>query len=213
MSTTADATRPEGVKNTTILMVLILCLEVVLMAYSLIMVARLAGTSRNPFFSGGIGLISMSYSLLTFLIAAVFVYFYWQGQNVARWAVLIDSGWVLLQTAFAGFTLFSFHSLGRVQHSTLYMSFGLNGAKCALALYFFWYLNQPTVKAWFLSSEALPVSGGAMYPPAPYAASTFPPPVQAAAPLPVSSIPTAPQDPISPRDPPAPPPAGTGFTV
>ena len=193
---TVDSTRPEGVKITTAAMAAFLVAQFVLALYSMHRVSAIIAERQGGFhipavFSGGIGIFST-------VIAAVFVVLYWQGNNVGRWAVLIDSGLVLLNAISSIFTLVFMRHIqtGLGLGPVLYIGTAINLLKACLAVYFFWYLNQPEVKAWFVRSA--PGAGG--YPPQGYAT-----PYAQQPPSPYATAEPVPQQPIDP-----PPP---GFTV
>jgi hypothetical protein len=77
------------------------------------------------------------------LLAAVFVLFYWLGQEWARWAVMIYSVWTLLW-------MFAIVATFRRSH--------LNGmvtlAKDIFSIFLLWHLNTAPIRAWFKAPKS-----------------------------------------------------------
>lgn len=81
-------------------------------------------------------------AIFSAVISAVFVFLYWKGFDWMRWVVMVYSGLVILGAIIAAVT-------GKLTHLTGAVSVG----KAILAIYLFWYLNTPPVRAWFSSPK------------------------------------------------------------
>lgn len=100
--------------------------------------------SPNPSVPAGMmGMIMHVGAIVGALISAVFVFFFYAGQNWARWVVMIYSVLVVVQLVFVMKTW-------NVSHAAAMISI----AKALLAIYLLWYLNTPLVRDWYSAPKS-----------------------------------------------------------
>jgi hypothetical protein len=93
---------------------------------------------NSPISASGYGGIVHGVVIVFSLIAAVFVWFYWNGHNWARWLVMIDS-------------VYQIYKLIHISTawSTSHVAGGLLVVDAALAAFLLWYLNTREIRNWF----------------------------------------------------------------
>lgn len=77
-------------------------------------------------------------SLAIQVLAAMFLWFFWKGQNWARCLVIIQSVFCLL------LVIHSAH-----KWPTSHVSFAITVYDAVLSVFFLWYLNTRLIRAWF----------------------------------------------------------------
>jgi hypothetical protein len=134
--------KPSSIDLTTGLMAIIILIELV-HAFTMAVPAIPPNMPPNPMLTPSLmASIAHGGAILGAIIAAICVFFYWKGQEWARWLVMIDSVLVLLGLIMISRTMAVSHMSGTLQI-----------AKAILAVYLLWNLNTAPVKAWFKSPK------------------------------------------------------------
>jgi hypothetical protein len=128
-------TKPLGVTVTAGIMSLFILLGLIA-AFTMTM----PPTPGLPIATGTLAAAAHGMALFGALVSAVCVFFYYKGQNWARWVVMID----------CVFVLFGLISLAKTFHLVPFAGI-LTIAKVILAIYLLYYLNTPPAKPWFES--------------------------------------------------------------
>jgi hypothetical protein len=130
--------KPTGVTVTSALMAVAILIGLAL-AFTVALPAMPASTLSPALIVALVHGVAVFFSV----VAAVFVWFYWKGQDWARWLVMI-------------YSLYCLYSLIHLRRTWTLSHFSAEfiAAKAVLALYLLWYLNTAGVRAWFQKTPA-----------------------------------------------------------
>ena len=133
--------KPTGITVTTVLMCLFLVIGVVITFGRPLPIPSNAAASPSMIAT----FVHVGVVVYT-LIAAVCIWFYWSGQEWARWVVMIDCLLVFI----------SLRNIGKAW-ATSHLNAEVTICQVLLAIFLLYYLNTAPIRAWFSSKGATAV--------------------------------------------------------